>query len=141
MFSGRNGGQLQAFNATTGKRRWSFQTGAGANSTPTVFNMDGQEVAVYYAGGNSLAGTAHGDDLWLFGLNGKLGPVAPGAVEGATTHAGEATGTSRTIQVQGGEFFFKLSSQSARKGKVTFVFKNVGHVQHDFADQREDQRS
>ncbi len=35
--------------------------------------------------------------------------------------------------MQGGEFFFKLSSQSAPKGKVTFVFKNVGHVQHDFA--------
>lgn len=133
VFSGRNDGQLQAFNATTGKQLWSFQTGAGANSTPTVFNMDGQEVAVFYAGGNSLAGTAHGDNLWLFGLNGKLGPVAPGAAEGATTHAGEATGTSRTIQVQGGEFFFKLSSQSAPKGKVTFVFKNVGHVQHDFA--------
>jgi uncharacterized cupredoxin-like copper-binding protein len=38
-----------------------------------------------------------------------------------------------TIQVSGGEFFFKLSAKSiAKPGTVTFVFKNVGHVLHDF---------
>jgi uncharacterized cupredoxin-like copper-binding protein len=38
-----------------------------------------------------------------------------------------------TIQVSGGEFFFKLSTKSiAKPGTVTFVFKNVGHVLHDF---------
>ena len=38
-----------------------------------------------------------------------------------------------TVQVKGGEFFFRLSTKSTpRPGKVTFVFKNVGHVQHDF---------
>ena len=38
-----------------------------------------------------------------------------------------------TIQVTGGEFFFRLSQKSiAKPGKVTFVFKNVGHVLHDF---------
>ena len=41
--------------------------------------------------------------------------------------------SATTIQVKGGEFFFKLSTKSlARPGRVTFVFKNVGHVQHDF---------
>jgi uncharacterized cupredoxin-like copper-binding protein len=41
--------------------------------------------------------------------------------------------TATTIQVKGGEFFFKLSAKSiAKPGKVTFVFKNVGHVEHDF---------
>jgi uncharacterized cupredoxin-like copper-binding protein len=41
--------------------------------------------------------------------------------------------TASTIQVKGGEFFFKLSAKSiAKPGKVTFVFKNVGHVEHDF---------
>ena len=44
------------------------------------------------------------------------------------THA-----TTTTIQVSGGEFFFKLSTKSiAKPGTVTFVFKNVGHVAHDF---------
>ena len=38
-----------------------------------------------------------------------------------------------TVQVKGGEFFFRLSTKSiARPGKVTFVFKNVGHILHDF---------
>ena len=37
------------------------------------------------------------------------------------------------VQVKGGEFFFRLSTKStAKPGKVTFVFKNVGHVAHDF---------
>ena len=41
--------------------------------------------------------------------------------------------TASTVQVKGGEFFFKLSTKSiAKPGKVTFVFKNVGHVSHDF---------
>jgi uncharacterized cupredoxin-like copper-binding protein len=38
-----------------------------------------------------------------------------------------------TVQVKAGEFFFRLSTKSiARPGKVTFVVKNVGHVEHDF---------
>jgi len=38
-----------------------------------------------------------------------------------------------TVQVKGGEFFFRLSTKSlAKPGTVTFVFKNIGHVQHDF---------
>jgi uncharacterized cupredoxin-like copper-binding protein len=45
----------------------------------------------------------------------------------------QSTAAATTIQVRGGEFFFRLSAKSIPKpGKVTFVFKNVGHVQHDF---------
>jgi plastocyanin len=39
----------------------------------------------------------------------------------------------KTVQVKGGEFFFRFSTKSiARPGKVTFVFKNIGHLAHDF---------
>ncbi len=42
--------------------------------------------------------------------------------------------SATTIQVKGGEFFFRLTSKSiAKPGKVTFSFKNVGHVTHDFS--------
>ena len=42
-------------------------------------------------------------------------------------------GATTTVTVNGGEFFFRLSTKSiARPGKVTFVFKNVGHILHDF---------
>jgi uncharacterized cupredoxin-like copper-binding protein len=45
----------------------------------------------------------------------------------------QATATATTVQVKGGEFFFRLSTKSvAKPGKVTFVFKNVGSVLHDF---------
>jgi uncharacterized cupredoxin-like copper-binding protein len=52
----------------------------------------------------------------------------------ATGHSDRQTrAAATTIQVKGGEFFFKLSAKSiAKPGKVTFVFKNVGHVMHDF---------
>jgi uncharacterized cupredoxin-like copper-binding protein len=41
--------------------------------------------------------------------------------------------TATTVNVSGGEFFFKLSTKSISKpGTVTFNFKNVGHVAHDF---------
>ena len=41
--------------------------------------------------------------------------------------------TATTIRVSGGEFFLKLSTRTlAKPGKVTFVFRNVGHVLHDF---------
>ena len=45
----------------------------------------------------------------------------------------QASAAATTIQVKGGEFFFRLSTKSlARPGKATFVFKNIGHVSHDF---------
>jgi uncharacterized cupredoxin-like copper-binding protein len=44
-----------------------------------------------------------------------------------------ATATATTVQVKGGEFFFRLSKKSiAKPGKVTFVLKNIGHIAHDF---------
>ena len=89
VFVGRNGGELQAYDAKDGKQLWSFQTGAGANTTPTFFEQDGKEYVVFAAGGNSLAASAHGDNLWLFSLEGKLGPVKPGKGGGGTGHTGE----------------------------------------------------
>ena len=45
----------------------------------------------------------------------------------------QTTATATTVQVKGGEFFFRLSTKSvAKPGTVTFVFKNIGHVLHDF---------
>ena len=44
-----------------------------------------------------------------------------------------STATATPDQVKGGEFFFRLAAKSAAKpGKATFVFRNVGHVLHDF---------
>ena len=49
----------------------------------------------------------------------------------ATTEA--PSPAASTLQVKGVEFAFTLSAQSvAKPGKVTFDFKNAGHVAHDF---------
>jgi uncharacterized cupredoxin-like copper-binding protein len=52
----------------------------------------------------------------------------------ATAYADRQTdATATTINVTGSEFLFKLSTKSlAKAGTTTFVFKNAGHVQHDF---------
>jgi uncharacterized cupredoxin-like copper-binding protein len=59
--------------------------------------------------------------------------VTAALLAGSHSAPAAAAPQSSTIQVRGGEFFFKLSTKSvARPGRVTFVFRNVGHVQHDF---------
>jgi alcohol dehydrogenase (cytochrome c) len=90
VFVGRNSGELEAYAAEDGELLWSFQTGAGANTTPTVFEWQGSQYVAFAAGGNSLAATPHGDNLWLFSLEGTMGPAEEaGAGEGGG-HAGES---------------------------------------------------
>jgi alcohol dehydrogenase (cytochrome c) len=74
VFVGRNKGELEAYDAENGELLWSFQTGAGANTTATVFEDEGEEKVAIYAGGNSLAATAHGENFWVFSLNGTMEP-------------------------------------------------------------------
>ena len=93
VFVGRNGGELEAYDATTGERLWSFQTGAGANSTVTSFERDGTQYLAFVAGGNALAASSHGDNLWLFSLDGTIGPAKPGGAGAGVGHAGEAPTT------------------------------------------------
>jgi len=139
VFVGRNDGHLQAYNATNGKLAWSFQTGAGANDTASVFSLDGKEVVAFYAAGSALAGSAHGDDLWLFGLDGKLGPASSASATGATTHAGEKAPTAKapantsTVNVSATEFKFTLSTQTVHTGTVTFKLTNNGGIPHDLS--------
>lgn len=91
VFVGRNGGQLEAYNAETGEGPlWSFQTGAGANTTATVFEQDGTQYLAFLAGGNALAATKHGDNLWLFSLDGTMDEVSAGGEGEGTGHAGQS---------------------------------------------------
>jgi alcohol dehydrogenase (cytochrome c) len=94
VFVGRNKGQLEAYDGKTGKTLWSFQTGAGANTTASSFEEGGKQYIAFLAGGNALGGTAKGDNLWLFSLDGKVGPAAAPGSGTAITHAGESAGDS-----------------------------------------------
>jgi alcohol dehydrogenase (cytochrome c) len=92
VFVGHNDGNLVAYDTETGKELWKFQTGAGANTTVTPFEDEGEEKIAIYAGGNSLAATAHGENFWVFSLKGTL-EEAKGleAEEEGGGHAGEET--------------------------------------------------
>ncbi|HVV89086.1 MAG TPA: PQQ-binding-like beta-propeller repeat protein [Solirubrobacterales bacterium] len=90
VFVGQNNGELQAFDTENGEKLWSFQTGAGANTTVTPFEDEGEEKIAIYAGGNSLAATPHGENFWVFSLNGTMGPEKGTEKESeGTLHAGE----------------------------------------------------
>jgi quinohemoprotein ethanol dehydrogenase len=90
VFVGRNTGHLEAYDAENGDRKWRFQTGAGANSTVSVFEHDGKQRIAFLAGGNALAGTPHGDNLWLFGLDGTMDELEGVGQGEGTGHAGES---------------------------------------------------
>ena len=72
VFVGRNDGRLMSLDSSNGKRLWEFQTGAGMNSTASVFQYEGEEYVVAYSAGSLFAGSPRGDSLWLFSLKGTL---------------------------------------------------------------------
>ncbi len=77
LFVGRNDGRLTALDSANGMKLWEFQTGAGMNSTVSVFEQDGHEYVLAYSAGNLFAGSARGDSVWLFSLDGTLEPAPP----------------------------------------------------------------
>lgn len=89
VFVGRNTGFLEAYNATDGRLLWRFQTGAGANSTVSVFEHKGKEYLAFLAGGNALAASPRGDGVWLFGLDGTVDEARDVGSGTGITHAGE----------------------------------------------------
>ena len=75
LFVGRNDGRLTALDSDNGRMLWQFQTGAGMNATASVFESGGKQYVVAFSAGNVLAGTAKGDSVWLFSLDGTLPPA------------------------------------------------------------------
>lgn len=86
VFVGRNDGRLLALDSSDGTWLWEFQTGAGVNATSSVFEHDGQQYVVVYSAGNLFAGSAKGDSVWLFALDGTLDQVPPTLVGGSDSN-------------------------------------------------------
>lgn len=80
VFTGRSDGRLTALDSHTGLSLWEFQTGAGMNAPATTFEYQGRQYVVALSAGNLFAGSAKGDSVWLFALDGTLEPVEPGRV-------------------------------------------------------------
>ena len=130
VFTSDYAGTIYAFNTQTGKTLWTAKAPAGINAFPAV---DGDTLLV---GAGAGGFTKHPKfQLVAYSLSAAppsaAGPTTTSAT--TTTPTPPATPAAGTVQVSGGEFFFKLSTKSAAKpGTVTFSFKNVGHVLHDF---------
>ena len=134
VFTSDYAGTIYAYDTQSGKTLWTKKAPAGINSFPAI---DGDTLLI--------AASTTGFDkkpqfqLIAYSLNAPAGgaktQAAPASNAGSSASApaapSNAQGTS--VQVKGGEFFFRLSTKSiAKPGQVTFVFKNVGHVAHDF---------
>jgi alcohol dehydrogenase (cytochrome c) len=75
VFAGEGNGNFDAYDAKTGNRLWQFQTGAGTNAPAVTYQIDGQQYVAVASGGNFQLDFPRGDALWVFSLNGTLGPA------------------------------------------------------------------
>ena len=125
VFVGQNNGEFQAYDIESGEKLWSFQTGAGANTTATVFEDEGEEKVAIYAGGNSLAATPHGENFWVFSLGGTMGPEKGTEKEAeGTVHKGEEEGKEaggETPAEKSGEEAAAGGAPNAEAGKEVFA--------------------
>ncbi len=78
LFVGRSDGRLTAVDKRNGELLWQFQTDAGVNTTVTTFEHKGRQLVAVHAGGGAFANGKRGDGVWLFSLDGKIGPIPAG---------------------------------------------------------------
>jgi PQQ-dependent dehydrogenase (methanol/ethanol family) len=67
-FVGEGNGNFDAVETATGKMLWQFQTGAGVNAAPMVYEIGGSEYVAVASGGSFQIGTPYGDALYVFKL-------------------------------------------------------------------------
>ena len=67
--AGEGDGSFNAYDATTGDKLWSFQAGAGVNSAPMAFEIDGKLHVAVAAGGNAQLNYKRGDAVLVFALD------------------------------------------------------------------------
>jgi alcohol dehydrogenase (cytochrome c) len=78
VFSGQLTGELEAFDADTGKKLWQFKTGSGIEGQPVTWEQDGRQyVAVssgiggvysLFSGDERLKDVPAGGSLWVFAI-------------------------------------------------------------------------
>jgi len=88
IFIGRNDGRLTALDKANGDKLWEFQTDAGIHAAVSTFEHEGQQYVVALSAGSFFPGTERGDSVWLFSLDGTLGPggSAAAAQDSELTH-------------------------------------------------------
>ncbi len=78
LFEGSPQGTFSARSATTGRTLWTWQTGAGIETTPVTYLAHGVQYVAILAGGNTAYTSTFGDSLWTFRLGGRLAQAGTG---------------------------------------------------------------
>ena len=76
VFVGEGDGNLDAFDADSGATLLRFQTNAGVNAPPVTYSVNGTQYIAVAVGGNTIQDFPRGDTVWVFKLNGPIGPTA-----------------------------------------------------------------
>jgi len=134
VFHGEPAGQFEAYDARTGERLWSFQTGAGANGFAATYAIGNQQTVVIAAG-----------TIWAFRLDGTLGPrPAPPPLPDETNFPGPIVATNTlTIGTNvsdmgltgAHEFFDEYALKPARirvAPQTAIQWVNHGKLSHTF---------
>src|SRR6266446_6427289 len=133
VFHGDPSGTIQARDAKTGEMVWQFQTGFGAEATPMVYEVDGDQYIAIAAGGNQGVGSANGDAVWAFSLKGQLNPLWPPPPP--PTVAGPATGPIAdgvdAVKIGDNNIEFGYFPKRTRvKAGTAITFTNAGDTPH-----------
>ena len=67
-FMGEGNGDLDAFDAATGKKLWKYNLGAGVNAPPITYTVNGVQYIAVAAGGNFQLDYPLGDTIAIFRL-------------------------------------------------------------------------
>jgi len=127
VFAGEGNGNFDAYDARSGNRLWQFQTGAGANAPAVTYQAGGQQYVAVASGGNFQLDFPRGDTLWVFALNGTLGPAAAPAAPATQVAPTARSVTDVTVE----DFDFKpgVFGVSVPPG-TTITWTNVGPTVH-----------
>lgn len=68
VFMGEGDGNFDAFDATSGKKLWAYNLGAGVNAPAISYEVNGRQYVAVAAGGNFQLGYPYGDALAIFAL-------------------------------------------------------------------------
>ncbi len=68
VFTGEGNGSFNAYNATNGKKLWSFNCGAGVNSPAVSYTIGGKQYVAVAAGGNNQLDFKRGNSIFVFAL-------------------------------------------------------------------------
>ena len=68
VFNGEGNGEFDAYDASSGKKLWSFQCGAGVNAPATSFMVGRKQYIAVAAGGNTQLDFKRGNSVIVFAL-------------------------------------------------------------------------